>query len=303
MLMKRLKNILVGRLILVLLLALCAVGASAAKKETITGEYTYYAPENVTQEQAKETARIKAIVQGLSDRYGMLIGQDVTTVLENINGQSSANVFQQTMSSIKGEWLRDVGEPKYDISYQDGQLIVSVKVKFEARERKTSSVDFDYKVLRNGTTDGHEATDFKSGNDMYLSFIAPKDGYLAVYLVEGEVAYCLLPYREQTMDASFKVKGNRRYVFFSAEADKSPYVDEYVLTTDKDIENDVLYVIYSPNEFSKPVDVQSGRQVIFEGTDGLPRELEFKKFQKWLSNLKLHDEQLNDQSKTITMKK
>lgn len=287
---------------MVLLLALCTVAAFAAKKETLTSEYTYYAPENVTQEQAKETARIKAIVQGLSDKYGMLIGQDVTTVLENINGQSSANVYQQTMSSIKGEWLRDVGEPKYDISYQEGQLIVSVKVKFEAREKKTSSVDFDFKVLRNGTTDGHEATDFKSGNDLFLSFMAPKDGYLAVYLVEGEVAYCLLPYREQT-DGVSRVKGNKRYVFFSAQEDKSPYVDEYVMTTDKDIENDVLYVIYSPNEFSKPVDTQSGRKVAFEGTDGLPRELEFKKFQKWLSNLKLHDEQLNDQSKTITIKK
>lgn len=300
--MKRQRITFISRVSIALVLALCAVAASAAKKETITAEYTYYAPENVTQEQAKETARIKAIVQGLSDKYGMLIGQDVTTVLENINGQSSANVYQQTMSSIKGEWLRDVGEPKYDISYQEGQLIVSVKVKFEAREKKTSAVDFDFKVLRNGTTDGHESSDFKSGNDLFLSFMAPKDGFLAVYLVEGEVAYCLLPYREQT-DGISRVKGNKRYVFFSTETDKSPYVDEYVMTTDKDVENDVLYVIYSPNEFSKPVDTQSGRKVAFEGTDGLPRELEFKKFQKWLSNLKLHDEQVNDQSKTITIKK
>ena len=291
------------RILLFTLGLFCCLGTlQAAKTKTIKAEYTYYAPENVTLEQAKQTALQRARLQGLADEFGTNMNQIGTTIRENVNGESSASVFQLTNSTVKGEWIRDVDEPKYDIKYVGSSLIVSVKVKFEAREMKSVTVDYEAKVLRNGTDDKFEADEFKNGDDLFLSFKTPKAGYLAVYLVEGDVAYCLLPYRNQT-DGICQVKANRRYVFFSTTEDKDANVDEYVMTTDKQIESDVVYIIFSPNEFSKAADTQSDRQVKLEGTAGLPRELSFEKFQNWLSRLMGQDEKMGIKSIPILIKK
>ena len=280
----------------------CLDMIQAAKTKTIKAEYTDLAPENVTLEQAKQTALQRARLQGLADEFGTNMNQIGTTIRENVNGESSASVFQLTNSTVKGEWIRDLDEPEYDIDYEDGSLMVSVKVKFEARETKSASIDFEAKVLRNGTDNKFEANEFKNGDGLFLSFQTPKTGYLAVYLVEGDMAYCLLPYRNQT-DGIRQVKANKRYVFFSRYEDKEANVDEYVMTTDKPIENNVIYAIFSPNEFSKAVDTQSNRQAGLEGTDGLPRELSFEKFQKWLSKLMGQDEKMGIKTIPITIKK
>lgn len=281
----------------------CCLGViQAAKTKTIKASYTYYAPENVTVEQAKQTALQRARLQGLAEEFGTNMNQIGTTIRENVNGESSASVFQLTNSTVKGQWIRDISEPEYDIKYEGATLVVSVKVKFEAREMKSATVDFEAKVLRNGTDDKYESDEFKNGDDLFLSFQTPKDGYLAVYLVEGEMAYCLLPYRRQT-NGICQVKANQRYVFFSTAEDKSANVDEYVMTTDKQMESNVIYVIFSPNEFSKATDKQSNRQVGLEGTDGLPRELSFDKFQAWLSKLMGQDEKLDNKSIPIIIRK
>jgi hypothetical protein len=291
------------RILLFTLGLLCCLSTiQAASTKTIKAEYTYYAPENVTLEQAKQTALQRARLKGIAETFGTNMNQIGTTIRENVNGESSASVFQLTNSTVKGEWIRDVDEPEYDIKYEGSSLVVSVKVKFEAREMKSAAVDFEAKVLRNGTEDKYESDEFKSGDDLFLSFQTPKDGYLAVYLVEGEMAYCLLPYRNQT-DGICQVKANKRYVFFSTAEDKSANVDEYVMTTDKQMENNVIYIIFSPNEFSKAVDIQSDRQAGIEGTAGLPRELSFEKFQKWLSKQMGHDEKMGNKSIPIVIRK
>lgn len=291
------------RILLFTLGLFCCLGMiQAAKTKTIKAEYTYYAPENVTLEQAKQTALQRARLQGIAEEFGTNMNQIGTTILENVNGKSNASVFQLTNSTVKGQWIRDIDEPKYEIKYEGSNLVVFVRVKFEAREVKSATVDFEAKVLRNGIEDKYESDEFKNGDDLFLSFQTPKDGYLAVYLVEGDMAYCLLPYRNQT-DGICQVKANKRYVFFSTAEDKSANVDEYVMTTDKQMENNVIYIIFSPNEFSKATDTQSNRQVRLEGTAGLPRELSFDKFQAWLSKLVGHDEKMDSKSIPIIIRK
>lgn len=280
----------------------CLCTIQAAKTKTIKAEYIYYAPENVTLEQAKQTALQRARLQGLAEEFGTNMRQDILTILNNINGESNASVFQQTNSFVKGEWIRDLEEPKYDIKYEGSSLVVSAKVKFEARELRSATIDFETKILRNGTDDQFESDDFKNGDGLFLSFMTPKDGYLAIYLVEGDQAYCLLPYRSQT-DGICHVKANTRYVFFSTKEDRSPHVDEYIMTTDKQMEVNVIYVIYSPQEFSKAADTQSNRQLKMEGTAGLPRELSLERFQKWLSKQMGTDEKMGFKPIPITIRK
>lgn len=266
--------------------------------KTVEGEYTYHAPENVTLEEARRTALDRAKIQALADAFGTVVSQTNTTRVENSDGRSTTDFLSVGGSEVKGEWIETVGEPLYEVSYSQGMLVVKVVVKGRAREIVSSGIDFKARVLRNGTEDKFESSDFRSGDDLFLSFLSPVSGYLAVYLVDADRnAYCLLPYRGQT-DGVYSVEANRRYVFFSekqaARAD-IPFVDEYTMTCSRSSETNMIYVIFSPNVFCKAVDSQSSGL--------LPRELPFGDLQKWLAKCRVRDKDMKMVLETINIKK
>lgn len=118
---------------------------------------------------------------------------------------------------------------------------------------------------------------------------APVDGYVAVYLVdESQTAYCLLPYAYDA-DGQQEVRHNKAYVFFSPKhkTEKGQAVDEYILTCANEVEVNRLYVIFSPNSFVKAMDDQ--------GADGLPRQLAFDEFSKWLGKCRKRDVEMGMQ--------
>ncbi|MDE6689492.1 MAG: DUF4384 domain-containing protein, partial [Prevotella sp.] len=166
------------------------------KMKTVEGEYTYHAPENVTLEEAKLTALDRAKIQALADEFGTIVSQTNSTHIQNGNGKSDIDFLSIGGSEVKGEWIETTGEPQYHISYDQGMLVVKVSVKGKAREIVSAQMEIKTKVLRNGTEDKFESDEFHDGDDLYLSFISPVSGYLAVYLVDAEQkAFCLLPYQ------------------------------------------------------------------------------------------------------------
>ncbi len=268
----------------------------AQKMKTVEGEYTYHAPENVTVEQARRTALDRAMIQALADEFGTIVSQSNATRVENRNGHSDIDFLSIGGSEVKGEWIETIGEPIYNIRYEGDMLIVTCKVKGKAREIISAGIDFLAKILRNGTEDKFESDQFRSGDDLYLSFTSPVSGYLAVYLVDADgQAFCLLPYRNQT-DGIYPIEAYRRYLFFNmkeASQNERSYVDEYVMTCERSSEQNQIYVIFSPNQFTKAVDNQPN-------TD-LPRELKFEDFQKWLVKCRKYDKEMNMRIKPITI--
>lgn len=234
--------------------------AFSQKMKTVEGEYIYHAPENVTLEEAKHTALDRAKIQALADAFGTIVSQTNATRIENHNGKSNTDFLSIGGSEVKGEWIETIGQPDYDISYEQGMLIVRVSVKGKAREIVSAKIDIVAKILRNGTDDKFESNEFRSGDDLYLSFQSPVNGYLAVYLIDAEqTAYCLLPYRNQT-DGVYKIEANRRYLFFNiqeAPAQERQFVDEYVMTSSASMEQNQIYLIFSPKPFTKAVDMAS----------------------------------------------
>lgn len=286
------------RTLFILSLLLSSLTVFAQKLKTVEGEYTYHAPENVTIEQAKRTALDRAMIQALADEFGTIVSQSNATRVENQNGQTNIDFLSIGGSEVKGEWIETIGEPIYNIRYEGDMLVVSVKVKGKAREIVSAGIDFQAKVLRNGTDDKFESDQFRSGDDLYLSFISPVSGYLAVYLVDAEnQAYCLLPYRNQS-DGIYLVKANQRYLFFNAKEapqNERSYVDEYVMTCNRSSEQNQIYIIFSPNLFVKATDNQSNAT--------LPRELKFEDFQRWLTKCRKHDKEMNLRMIPIIIKK
>jgi hypothetical protein len=203
---------------------------------------------------------------------------------------------------VKGEWLEDItieyGQPYYE---QD-MLVLSVSVCGWAREITGAGVDFSAKILCNGTEAKYESDNFRNGDDIYLLFRSPVNGYMAVYLVDNsQTAFCLLPYMNDTQ-GKVRVKAGRDYVFFSekhAEAAEKSIVSEYTMTCDKSVEQNYLYIIFSPNEFTKAND----SDVHAESDRVLPRKLPFADFQKWLAKNRLRDKDMKVETKGLTIKK
>lgn len=270
--------------------------AVAQKTERVTATYTYYAPEHVSIEEARRVALQRAQLQAIADAFGTIVTQTNATTVRNENGKSDVSLLSLGASEVKGEWLRTDGEPEYEIAYEDGMLAVTVRVKGVIREIVNAAVDFQARVLCNGTEDRFEQDRFRNGDDLYLSFQSPVDGYLTVYLLDAEgTAYCLLPYRGDT-GGRVAVKGNRRYVFFSVDdvpAGEQGMVDEYVMTCGNREELNQIYVIFSPQLFTKAVD--------YAGEGVQPRELPYEEFQQWLFNCRKQDREMRVEVKHIVI--
>lgn len=285
--------------ILMAIMASSSFTTLAQKVKTVKSEYTYYAPFNVSIEQAKATALERAMVQAIADEFGTVVSQHGSTQIINSNEQSSVNTQVYSSSDVKGEWIETIGEPQYDISTADNMLVVTVKVKGKARELVNAGIDIDVKILRNGTDNRFEDDTFNAGDDLYISFMSPVDGYLVVYLAdEDDQAFCLLPYRGQNV-ASVRVEAGKRYVFGSRElapSDELQIVDEYVMTAARTIEMNRLYAVFSPSQFTKAIDLLSDEE-------HLPRVLEFTAFDRWLANNRKHDTKMVVKVIPITVKK
>lgn len=245
------------------------------KIKTVDGEYTYVVPENVNLDKAKYIALERLKIQLIEEEFGATVSQSNSTLVKNSNGKSDVDFVSIGGSEVNGEWIETIGTPRYNIYYEKDMLVVSVKAKGRIREIISTAVDVKSLVLRNGIEDRFESDTFKSGDDLYISFQSPTNGYLVVYLVDTEQrAFCLLPYQNMK-EGFFNVEANKRYVLFSTQTAASeikPYVDEYTMTCTHDQEINQLYVIFSTSPFVKAIDDKLEKE--------LPRELSNEDFQQ-----------------------
>lgn len=268
------------------------------KIKTVDGEYTYVVPENVNLDKAKYIALERLKIQLIEEEFGATVSQSNSTLVKNSNGKSDVDFVSIGGSEVNGEWIETIGTPRYNINYEKDMLVVSVKAKGRIREIISTAVDVKSLVLRNGIEDRFESDTFKSGDDLYISFQSPTNGYLVVYLVDTEQrAFCLLPYQNMK-EGFFNVEANKRYVLFSAQTAASeikPYVDEYTMTCTHDQEINQLYVIFSTSPFVKAIDDKLEKE--------LPRELSNEDFQKWLAKYRTRDTNMVVKKTTITIRK
>ena len=280
---------------LFLLLITVGIPLFAQRAKTVSGTYLYVVPENQSYADAKITALKQAQIRILAETFGTVI--ELTSATSISDNEVTTNALSE--SNVKGEWIETVGEPVFTRLVRGDNIAIRVEVKGKVREITTATIQFDAKVLCNAPDVRFEKTDFKSGDDLYLYFSNSSDGWLAVYLYDGnDDVYCLLPYSGQN-DGIYKVKGGKDYVFFS-EDKADDYVnvwdiDEYTLTCTGEKEINRLYVICSPNKFTKALD--------YRDSDGVPRMLSYADFQSWLSHIRIADKQLGVRSIDITITK
>ncbi|MCL2510680.1 MAG: DUF4384 domain-containing protein [Bacteroidales bacterium] len=266
-------------------LAAFATTVVAQEQMRVCGKYTYRANEYESEVAAKQMALNYAKIEAIKEVFGTQVSSEANLHKIDDNGNISVSFHNYVGTMLRGEWVADDGKPIFhEPKYEQGMRLYTVEVCGWAREMdKSGGIDINAKVLKNGTEEKHEDRDFEHGDDIYLLFSAPVDGYLAVYLrddvyAKNQTVYCLLPYMKGGGDA-VRIEGGKEYIFFSKKhADRSQVtvVEEYHLTTEKPVEYNELYIIFSRDKFTIAGDKQDRH------SDNLPRHLSYKNFSEWV---------------------
>ena len=282
---------------------LCAAVANqlvAQRIVSVSGEYDYYAPATVSLEQAKQDALLQTRLHVLEAKFGTNINATTDIRLENNSAEperSRTEVHTLAMHEVKGEWLEDTREPEQEVFTDPSMrntLIIHTRVWGKAREIVAAKANVDVQLLKD-TIIGANADVFGHEQNFYISFQSPVAGYLTIYLLDpdNDEAFCLLP-APTDAGGSVQVNSNQRYVFFSDDYAKKHYSKqeqslgtEYILTTEKSVSYNQIYVIFSPVMFFKANDFQRSNDKY-----SLPRQTSVAQFRKWLVACKIRDTQL-----------
>lgn len=282
---------------LMVLSLLCIVSNVQAQK-TITDKGTglFVIPKNMTIEQAEVEAVMQVQNQIIADNFGTIVGSASTMTMSNRNGEAQTNSFTFGDTEVKGEWLETTSGPHIVRKVVNNEFVLEVTIAGKIREIVSAPIMYNAKVLRNGVTDNCESDNFKHRDYMYMSFQSPEAGYVSIYITDGKDVQCLFPYRGLQADG-MQVKADKRYVFFSKE--NSGELDPMIvkrcqLGCQEDNEHNRIYLVFSPNRYSKAVDHSAG---------DAPRVLSFEEFHNWLSKLRRLDKDLTCKPFDIVIRK
>ena len=277
-------------LLFVLILALCLPLFAANDVVRVAATYEYVSDNSrETPEQAERTAIERAKQKALEEKFGVDVRAVTNTLITNRRGsdaQSQTNVFSLGGTAVRGEWIETTKKEVLEMAFVQGFWKIRVHIEGKARNTTSEKADIRYAFIKD-VQDLESPVTFRDGSDLFLRFSSPVAGYLCVYLIdETKNAYCLLPYMSQ-QTGSQPVEANRDYIFFSSKYDKG--AQEYTLNCANSSEQNALYLIFSPNDFTKAADHQAGKNF---RNEQLPRELSYEAFLKWLSRNQTKDPQM-----------
>lgn len=287
-------------------LLMCAILACstlpARDIEQVSITYEYYSNDpNESPEQAEQTAIEKAKQKALEEKFGMDVSSINSTFIshnsEREQTKASTNVFSIGGISARGEWLETLKEQIIEKRFENGFWYVKVHIEGKVRNKTEASIEIKA-ILVNNAHDRHPREIFYDGDDIFLRFSAPVDGSLCVYLIdEDKEAYCLLPYANNSVGHQ-SIRANEEYLFFSKQTDRN--ADEYTLNTLHSSESNAIYIVFSPNFFTKALDIPGGHNFRDEQ---LPRNLPYADFLKWLSKNQIKDNQMVVKTEVIIIRK
>jgi len=275
---------------IIVVLCLSFLFSFAQKTATVCGERDYIVPETQTLVEAKRTAITQARLKAIADEFGTMVTQTNTTTMHSKNGEASTNFNSYSENEVRGLWLSDTKEPEVEVRCQNDMIVIHVSVCGKAREQKMAAVELLVKPLNNG----FETTNFKHNDRFSVSFKSASSGYVAVFLRDddNDIVNVMLPY-ENGNGTAREVKSNRDYLFLTTKDPDYPYDEETILTTQKEIENNTLIIVFSQKKF----------HVFLSNKGEFVPEVEASKFHKWLHNLRVYDTTVQVEETVLTIKK
>ncbi len=244
---------------------------------------------NMTKEQAREKAEELAKINAIENEFGTYIAQE--TDIHVTDGRVDFDILGSTM--VRGEWVRTIGEVEFNEASKaekgefgiEQNVWIQCNITGEIREC-ISRANLFVEVLNCPLIECRKTT-FYDEESLYLYFKSPVDGFLSVFIdVDGD-AYRLIPYKSMGTLNAIEVEGDKEYILFSKKHnysfDRGFSIDALELGTDRYIEYNTIYVVFSENEYAKPIldDIKELDHGYY-----LPRSLSSREFKKWIGDCK-----------------
>jgi hypothetical protein len=272
------------RFLVIIILLFCFLVTGYTQKIKIeSGTAQIKVEKNITEEEATKKAEELAKINAIENAFGTFVEQESNITVNS--GKSDFRIIGST--KVKGEWIETL-EKKISKDFQEEKglygpeqtawITCTIKGKIK---RATPKANIDFSSLSCPDLNCRSTT-FKSDESLYLYFKSPLNGYLSVYLEVEDTVNRLLPYSSSQNSSSVNVKADKEYFFFVANQSVSEFgkPDEVKLYTTRKQEINTLYIIFSEEDFFKPI-LNPGKDM----KDGyfLPKSLSKSKFEEWLS--------------------
>lgn len=289
----------------ILVFIFLSIHCIAQKTVESNGDYTLRIEKNWTEDFAVNKAKEKAKINAIENAFGSVITQGNAVYVKDIttgNKTQSDMVFTSIADIlVNGEWIATIDE-KVTFTESEGYRFVTSNVKGKVRE--LNKIPFTPEVTTLSCNQSKCATEvFNSGQQLVLYFKAPTNGFVTVYLDDSKQAQRLLPYSKNNATATFEVKADQVYFFFSKADTKQKNIDEVELFTESTMEQNNLYVLFSKYDFDKPLLNTTSFQEFDHLKYTLPASLEITKFQTWLQGLRSFNRTIELKTILLTIKK
>jgi hypothetical protein len=278
----------------------------AQKKTKVKAQYSLLLEDSDCIGEFKQKVIDAAKIKALADNFGMLISQGTDLSLNNKNEAVDTHFQLLQMSEVKGEWIETTQEKLYwELREEKGQqyLYLTCQIEGIAIEKRQSIPNFEVITSKCESSKECATTVFKEGDDFFVSFKSPNNGYFSIFWKEENEVFRLFPYTTSSLDiGGMEIKENKDYwIFSSKELNNFPEinpreVDEMKLSTNgKERLFCELIVVFAEQPFPKPM--LSERE-----SDGI-KMLTNSELNKWLSKNKLLIDSFQEKRIYITVEK
>ncbi len=262
-------------------------------------------PERESLKEARKRALELAKINALENAFGTVVTQDNVIYVQNKKQNKkneTSSVFKVIgNTSVKGEIINIksetykekvrkelVNNKKRKVTY------ITCKLKILAKELSSTDIELENYPL-NSIKIPKPVFQFHEGDNLYLYFKSPVNGYLTVFLNDMNLVQCLLPYRNMPdgLEEAMPIKANKEYIFFSDFAEHNYFDDDYftedtyklVATDSKDINE--LYIVFSKEKLNRPIFKTNSNLVEIDNSNyELPRTINSDDFKRWIIKIK-----------------
>jgi hypothetical protein len=279
----------------------------AQKKTKVKAHYTLLLEDNDCIGEFKQKVINGAKIKALADKFGTLISQGTDLSVKNKNEAVDTHFQLLQMSEVKGEWIETTQEKLIwelrEEKEQQQHLYLTCQIEGFAIEKRHLIPNFEIITSKCESSKECASTVFKEGDNFFVLFKSPTNGYLSIFWKEENEVFRLFPYTTSQLEmGGMKIEENKNYwIFSSKEFHNFPEinpreVDEMNLSTNgKDRLFCELIVVFAEQPFLKPM--LSERE-----SDGI-KTLTDNELNKWLAKNKLHVDSFQEKRIYITIEK
>jgi len=285
-----------SKFILTLFLMTATTALVAQKIVTESGEAQVRMESNMTEDETRNRAEELAKINAIENAFGTYTEQQMDMTIKD--GMTHFNIIGTT--KVKGDWIETTSikfSEDFKKSKTDKGIVTTKYVTCTIKGKVRKSIPraaLEYEIL-NGPSLLSRTRSYFHEEQLYVYFKSPVNGFLSIFLEDDEAVYRLLPYMNMSdnYQSGVPIKSDTDYLFFSPDDNSFPgnAVDEpRLLTLKTDIEYNFIYIVFSEDEYVKPMLENSS--IVEERI--IPKQLSIMNFQKWLANNRASSEKFQD---------